>query len=95
MTGAAAFLYETVYEQTRFDIGFSIGLAAFTAAVLGGIGNLRGAFYGGISLGLLEVFSAAILGTQWKSVTVFLALVLILLFKPNGLFGEAIQQSRV
>ena len=68
---------------------------AFTAAVLGGIGNIRGAFYGGLTLGLLEVFIAAILGTQWKSVTVFIVLVLVLLFKPNGLFGEAITQSRV
>lgn len=95
MTGAAAFLYETVYENTKYNVGFSIGLAAFTAAVLGGIGNLRGAFFGGLALGLLEQFAAAILGTQWKSVTVFLVLVLVLLFKPNGLFGEAVQQTRV
>ncbi len=95
MTGAAAFLYETVYENTKYNVGFSIGLAAFTAAVLGGIGNLRGAFFGGLTLGLLEVFIAAVLGTQWKSVTVFVVLVLVLLFKPNGLFGEAVQQSRV
>jgi branched-chain amino acid transport system permease protein len=95
MTGAAAFLYETVYENTKYNVGFSIGLAAFTAAVLGGIGNLRGAFFGGLALGLLEEFAAAILGTQWKSVTVFLVLVLVLLFKPNGLFGEAVQQTRV
>ena len=94
-TGAAAFLYETVYENTKYNVGFNIGLAAFTAAVLGGIGNIRGAFFGGITLGLLEVFVAAILGTQWKSVTVFVVLVLVLLFRPNGLFGEAITQSRV
>jgi branched-chain amino acid transport system permease protein len=94
-TGAAAFLYETVYENTKYNVGFNIGLAAFTAAVLGGIGNIRGAFYGGITLGLLEVFIAAVLGTQWKSVTVFVVLVLVLLFRPNGLFGEAITQSRV
>jgi len=94
-TGAAAFLYETVYENTKYNVGFNIGLAAFTAAVLGGIGNIRGAFFGGITLGLLEVFIAAVLGTQWKSVTVFVVLVLVLLFRPNGLFGEAITQSRV
>lgn len=94
-TGAAAFLYETVYENTKFNVGFNIGMAAFTAAVLGGIGNIRGAFFGGITLGLLEVFIAAVLGTQWKSVTVFVVLVLVLLFRPNGLFGEAITQSRV
>ncbi len=95
MTGAAAFLYDLVFENTRFNIGFNLGLAAFTAAVLGGIGNLRGAFFGGITLGIIEVFAAAIFGAQWQAVTVFVVLVLVLLFKPNGLFGEAIQQSRV
>jgi branched-chain amino acid transport system permease protein len=94
MTGAAAFLFMTVYETTKFTIGFNLGLAAFTAAVLGGIGNLRGAFWGGITLGVLETMSSAILGSQWKSVTVFVILVLVLLVRPNGLFGEAIQQAR-
>ena len=93
-TGAAAFFYITVFEYTKFNIGFTMGMAAFTAAVLGGIGNIRGAFFGGISLGLLEVYASAVLGTQWKAVTVFVVLVLILLFKPNGLFGEAVQQTR-
>ncbi|CAB4955606.1 unannotated protein [freshwater metagenome] len=71
-----------------------MGLAAFTAAVIGGIGNIRGAFYGGLALGLLEVYASAVLGTQWKAVTVFIVLVLVLLFKPNGLFGEAVQTTR-
>ena len=93
-TGAAAFLFMTVYENTVFNIGFNIGIAAFTAAVLGGIGNLRGAFYGGIALGLVEQFASAVLGSQWKAVTVFVVLVVVLLFKPNGLFGEAVQQTR-
>jgi len=93
-TGAAAFLYTTVYENTVFNVGFNIGIAAFTAAVLGGIGNLRGAFYGGIALGLVEQFASALIGSQWKSITVFLVLVIILLFKPSGLFGEAVQQTR-
>jgi len=93
-TGAAAFLYTTVYENTVFNVGFNIGIAAFTAAVLGGIGNLRGAFYGGIALGMVEQFASAIIGSQWKSITVFVVLVVILLFKPSGLFGEAVQQTR-
>jgi len=93
-TGAAAFFYITVFEYTKFNIGFTMGLAAFTAAVIGGIGNIRGAFFGGIALGLAEVYVSSILGTQWKSVTVFIILVLILLFKPSGLFGEAITQAR-
>lgn len=93
-TGAAAFFYVTVFEYTKFNIGFTMGLAAFTAAVIGGIGNIRGAFFGGVALGLAEVYVSSILGTQWKSVTVFIILVLILLFKPSGLFGEAITQAR-
>ena len=93
-TGIASFLYTTVYENTGYKVGFTMGIAAFTAAVLGGIGNLRGAFYGGLALGVLEQFSSALLGSQWKSVTVFLVLVVVLLFRPNGLFGEAVQQTR-
>jgi len=93
-TGAAAFLYTTVYENTIFNVGFNMGIAAFTAAVLGGIGNLRGAFFGGLALGLLEQFASAVLGSQWKAITVFTVLVVVLLFKPNGLFGEAVQQTR-
>ncbi len=93
-TGAAAFFYTTVYEITKFDVGFTMGMAAFTAAVLGGIGNIKGAFAGGIALGLLETYASAVLGTQWKAITVFLVLILVLLLRPNGLFGEAIQQTR-
>ena len=93
-TGAAGFFYITVFEYSKFNIGFTMGMAAFTAAVLGGIGNIRGAFYGGLFLGLLEVYASAVLGTQWKAVTVFIVLVLVLLFKPNGLFGEAVQTTR-
>lgn len=93
-TGAAAFFYTTVYENTVFNVGFNMGIAAFTAAVLGGIGNLRGAFFGGLSLGILEQFSSALLGSQWKAITVFLVLVLVLLIRPNGIFGEAVQQTR-
>jgi branched-chain amino acid transport system permease protein len=95
VTGAAAFFYMQVYETTVFNVGFNLGLAAFTAAVLGGIGNIRGAFYGGLTLGLFEEFASAVIGGQWKAVTVFSVLVLVLLLRPNGLFGEAITQSRV
>jgi branched-chain amino acid transport system permease protein len=93
-TGAAAFFYTTIYENTVFNVGFNLGIAAFTAAVLGGIGNLRGAFYGGLALGLTEQFASAVLGSQWKAVTVFVVLVLVLLIKPSGIFGEAVQQTR-
>ena len=94
MSGAAAFFYTLTYENTKFNVGFTLGLAAFTAAVIGGIGNIRGAFFGGLSLGLVEVYASSILGTEWKSVTVFVILVLVLVLKPSGIFGEAVQQTR-
>jgi branched-chain amino acid transport system permease protein len=94
MTGAAGFFYVLKYENTSFNIGFELGIAAFTAAILGGIGNIKGAFYGGIVLGLLETYASFFLGTQWKAVTVFIVLVVVLYFRPNGVFGEAITQTR-
>lgn len=94
MTGAAGFFYVLKYENTSFSIGFDLGLAAFTAAILGGIGNIKGAFYGGIALGLMETYASFFLGTQWKAVTVFVVLVLVLYTKPNGLFGESMTQTR-
>ena len=94
MTGAAGFFYVLKYENTSFNIGFELGIAAFTAAILGGIGNIKGAFYGGIALGLLETYASFFLGTQWKAVTVVIVLVVVLYFRPNGVFGEAITQTR-
>ena len=94
MTGAAGFFYVLKYENTSSSIGFELGIAAFTAAILGGIGNIKGAFYGGLALGLLETYASFFLGTQWKAVTVFIVLVLILYTRPNGLFGEALTQTR-
>jgi branched-chain amino acid transport system permease protein len=94
MTGAAGFFYVLKYENTSFNIGFELGIAAFTAAILGGIGNIKGAFYGGLALGLIETYASFFLGTQWKAVTVFVILVGVLYVRPNGIFGEAITKSR-
>ena len=95
MAGAAAFFYVLTYENTSFKVGFFLGISAFTAAVLGGIGNLKGALFGGFVLGLMETYSAAVFGTAWKAVISFTILVLVLLIKPTGLFGESITQARV
>jgi branched-chain amino acid transport system permease protein len=95
MTGAAGFFYVLKYENTASSIGFELGIAAFTAAILGGIGNIKGAFFGGLALGLLETYASFFLGTQWKAVTVFIVLVLVLYTRPNGIFGESMTQSRV
>ncbi|MEY2448301.1 MAG: branched-chain amino acid transport system permease protein [Acidimicrobiaceae bacterium] len=95
LAGAAGFLHTIIYESARFNIGFIPGIKAFTAAVLGGIGNVRGALLGGISLGLLENYGAAVLGGQWKDVFAFGVLVLVLLLRPTGLLGETLGRARV
>jgi len=94
MAGAAAFFFVLKYTVTRYDVGFILGVKAFTAAVLGGIGNLRGALLGGLILGVAENYGSALFGTEWKDVVAFLLLVLILLFRPTGLLGEALGKSR-
>jgi len=94
MAGVAAVMYNLKIGDTRYDAGFALGVKAFTAAVLGGIGNLRGALLGGIVLGLAESYGAAIFGTQWHDLVAFVFLVAILLFRPTGLLGESLGRTR-
>jgi len=100
--GAAGVLFGVRYSQVNPYIGFVFGLKAFTAAVLGGIGNISGAMVGGIVLGLLETFVAGYLtlftrgrftGADYADVAAFLILVGILIFRPSGLLGEATTQK--
>jgi branched-chain amino acid transport system permease protein len=95
MAGAAATLYMLRIGTTRQDSGFLIGVKAFTAAVMGGIGNLRGALVGGLLLGVMENWGSAVFGTQWKDVVAFVLLVLILLVRPTGILGESLGKARV
>jgi branched-chain amino acid transport system permease protein len=94
MAGAAAAFYMLKIGITRYDAGFLLGVKAFTAAVLGGIGNLRGALLGGFVLGLAENYGSALVGTQWKDVVAFVLLILVLLFRPTGLLGESLGKAR-
>ncbi|BCJ35026.1 branched-chain amino acid ABC transporter (LivH) [Actinocatenispora thailandica] len=94
MAGAAALLYNLKIGVTRADIGFLLGIKAFTAAVLGGIGNLRGALLGGLALGLVENYGSALFGTSWRDVVAFVVLVVILMFRPTGLLGESLGKAR-
>jgi branched-chain amino acid transport system permease protein len=94
LAGAGGFLFAIFFETARFNIGFLPGIKAFTAAVLGGIGNIRGALMGGLLLGLLENYGAAVFGGEWKDVFAFLVLVLVLLFRPSGLLGETLGRAR-
>jgi len=70
-------------------VGFLLGIKAFTAAVLGGIGNLRGALVGGFVLGLIEMYGSALFGSKWQNVVRLLVLVLVLMFRPTGILGES------
>ncbi|KQU68558.1 branched-chain amino acid ABC transporter permease [Phycicoccus sp. Root101] len=94
MAGAAAVMYLLKVGQIRYNSGFILGVKAFTAAVLGGIGNLRGALLGGFILGVAENYGQAVFGGEWKDVVAFTLLVVILLFRPTGLLGESLGKAR-
>ncbi len=92
LAGAAGLLYALYITNVRFDEGFRVGLIAFTAAVLGGIGNLPGAVLGALVIGLIEAFNNglgwATPGSDWTQSIIFSILILILVFRPEGLLGE-------
>jgi branched-chain amino acid transport system permease protein len=92
----AGILVSQNYGIAHYYMGFLLGLKAFTAAVLGGIGNLAGAMLGGVLLGLIESLGAGYIGdltggffgSHYKDVFAFLVLILVLVFRPSGLLGE-------
>ena len=94
LAGAAGVIFAFYYTTVRFDNGFTLGLIAFTAAVLGGIGNLPGAVLGAVLIGLLQAFNEGLstghcaTGPAWTTSIVFGILILILVFRPQGLLGE-------
>ena len=88
MAGLAGFLVTLNYGSFDFHIGFIIGIKAFTAAVLGGIGSLPGAMLGGIVLGMSEALFAGFINTDYKDVFAFAILVLVMIFKPTGFLGK-------
>ncbi len=96
LAGAAALLYTLrVPQGIIYSGGFLLGIKAFSAAVLGGIGNLRGALLGGLLLGIMENYGQAVFGTQWRDVVAFVLLVLVLLVRPTGILGESLGKARV
>jgi branched-chain amino acid transport system permease protein len=93
LAGAAGLVY-ALYETTIWYFqGFQAGLIAFTAAVMGGIGNIRGAVLGGLIIGVIQSISDARIGTQWTSAIVFGYLVLVLVLRPRGLIGEETREA--
>jgi branched-chain amino acid transport system permease protein len=91
--GAAGALVGLMFTQVDYYVGFQAGLKGFTAAVLGGIGNIRGAMLGGLILGLLESLATTFFPATYKDVVAFIVLILVLIFRPWGLMGEKIPEK--
>jgi branched-chain amino acid transport system permease protein len=87
LAGAAALIFGVYYGLTSYLVGYLAGLRAFTAAVLGGIGNIPGAVLGGVLIGLVEALSGQFIGNAWSDVVIFSILIIVLVFRPNGLLG--------
>ncbi len=90
LAGAAGVFQGQYFGFVRFDLGFSAGLKAFTAAVLGGIGNLTGAAIGGFMIAFIEVFAQAVGQARWSQAIVFVILIVVLVFRPAGILGQQI-----
>jgi branched-chain amino acid transport system permease protein len=91
--GAAGLLVGLYYGQVDFTMGWTYGMKAFTAAILGGIGNIPGAMVGGLLLGLVEALGAAYLSVAWKDAFAFAVLIGILIVRPSGLLGERVAEK--
>jgi len=87
LAAAGAIIYSINYGDINWNLGFHLGIIAFTAAVLGGIGNIVGAGVGGFLIGIIYVFGGSLYGGEWSEALIFAILVIILTFRPVGLFG--------
>jgi branched-chain amino acid transport system permease protein len=92
--GAAGVLVGLYYTQIDFLMGYSAGLKAFTAAVLGGIGNIRGAMLGGVLLGVIESLASTFINPAFKDAVSFAVLIAVLVFRPGGILGESLPEWR-
>jgi len=93
LAGAASVIYGLTINTVSFQMGYQNGLYAFTAAVLGGIGNLPGAMLGGLVIGLVRSLGSQYVGEQWTSALVFAILILLLVFRPSGLLGARTREK--
>jgi branched-chain amino acid transport system permease protein len=93
LAGAAGMIYALYNGTIQFNQGFTAGLIAFTAAVMGGIGNLKGAVAGGLIIGVIQSISDTHFGQVWTPAVVFAILIMIMVFKPQGLFGEETREG--
>ena len=90
LAGAAALIFGLYYNFTSFIVGYTVGLRAFTAAVLGGIGSMPGAALGGLLICFLSAWSDQYISARWTNAIVFSILILVLIFRPQGLLGERV-----
>jgi len=93
LAGAAGLIYALYQTTIWYFQGFEAGLIAFTAAVMGGIGNVRGAVLGGLIIGIIQQFSDARFGPEWTGAVVFAYLILIMVLRPHGLLGEETREA--
>lgn len=93
LAGVASVIYALYNNTIFFLMGFRVGIDAFSAAVLGGIGNLTGAVLGGIVIGLVRALSDGYIATQWTNVVVFSILILVLIFRPSGILGAKMREK--
>ena len=94
MAGVAALLCDMQFGFTQYNVGFLLGLKAFTAAVLGGIGNLRGALLGGLLLGSSRTTAPASSASNGRTSSPSCVLIVVLMFRPTGLLGESLGRAR-
>ncbi len=90
---AAGVMYGLYYGVAKYDMGFLPGIKGFTAAILGGMGNIRGAMAGGVALGLMEALAAGYISADYKDVFAFGVLILVLVFRPQGFLGEKLSEE--
>jgi len=93
LAGVAGVVYGLYFNTVGFQMGFQNGLYAFTAAVLGGIGNIPGAVLGGVMIGLIKTLGGAYIGSEWSEALIFAILVVVLIFRPNGLLGARTREK--
>jgi branched-chain amino acid transport system permease protein len=93
LAGAGGVIYGLYFNTVRFDLGFSAGLIAFTAAVFGGIGNIQGAALGGLLIGIIQAMSDRYISGSWTNVVIFGILILVLVVRPTGLLGMRVPEK--
>jgi branched-chain amino acid transport system permease protein len=93
LAGAGGIIYGLYFNTVSFDLGFSAGLVAFTAAVFGGIGNIQGAAIGGLLIGIIQALTQRYISGSWTDVVIFAILILVLVVRPTGLLGMRVPEK--